>query len=667
MIMDITEKPSKPIHSVYTVVIAAVLYGVIAVLAYLTAAFGGVEPHSLLVLRLFSILAVCSLLLIGLKTNMYVRIWEARFIWPLALFILFLLYLFLQTFIGTNIIQNGYFGSIHVYSTKNGFFDFIHYFLFFLICLKIVSHRKRLEKIAVFVSLAAFLVTVFGIFQQYAGLKGIYGRFETFEGLYFGPFIYSNNYGAYIGLVFPMMIAFAAYKYIQTREDWMSAGDSKTQTSFFISFISSGSFFIFFISILTLVGTYFSQARASAIILTFLSFYTFLVTGLLKKSNLLYAFMIFFALVAFVLFGPMNASSIFIHFEVLNMIKALDWRLSIYEDTVRLILENPWFGSGFGTYAFNSHQYLTRILEGRQFLTPNNFYLELLSGVGIFGFILLIGSFLILLFQGIRRLAYQGSRFARMMGYQALASIILFSFMLGFDTHTLLPLLNLLFLLQLAIFIQMGNKKIDNNVSQKTKLNAYKITLTIVFVALLIPLSIFDIRQYKTSISTSYQNTIETIENKLELDSTNSRLWIDKARAHYYALEKEIDVVQKKQHVRQIISSLRNTVELAPTYGLYHFLLGKYEYLLGGPAEGLKHLEKANVLSPSDREYAIYLASVYLSERDRVISGSKKNEYLNKAEDVIIDTKQFKRMGKNAFKQWMINDNPEHLKLLMGM
>lgn len=240
-------------------------------------------------------------------------------------------------------------------------------------------HKRLMINILIGVSL---LSSIYGVFQffgvDYGMLADYFGsRFDKGTRL-FTFFGNPNLLGGFCVLITPLIAA-----------SFIDQIDKKPPLSWVL----------FFILVLNLATLYFTQTRGSMIAMVLSMGIFFLLSvrqkgfGFIQKNRRL----VISLGSAAVLFCAALAISIYFSAGFANLTTA-NIRLFMYATTLRMIGENPFFGSGVGTFkvfypAYRDSSAAYRIGETQMEFRvehPHNEHLELLSDLGIVGYLLFV-------------------------------------------------------------------------------------------------------------------------------------------------------------------------------------------------------------------------------------------------------------------------------------
>ena len=259
-----------------------------------------------------------------------------------------------------------------------------------------------IEKTASAVIFTGFCIAVFSIVQKFSSNGKIYWLI-TKEGGNFGPYINYDHFAGYMEMCTSVAIA-AFIGHIRTSTFFKLTGWKEKALWFSSHEANKTLLYIFFSAVMT-SSLFLSTSRGgilsfcAANIISFIFLLIRFKKSLFKRALLGIVLVVSVTSLAVIWFGPQEwahrfkgINDLFLWFikepPVLNEIRPMMW-----SDTLRMFLDFPVTGTGFGTFA---HIYpLYRTFEwGTDFLRyPHCDYLQIISETGVFG-IAFIASFL---------------------------------------------------------------------------------------------------------------------------------------------------------------------------------------------------------------------------------------------------------------------------------
>ena len=410
--------------------------GLISAVALAVLAFGGAEPLAFSVVQIV-LLGLGILLLVAYGTP---RAGTPRLPVAIPLFLVALVLLqiaplpasVIRLFHNTgNQLSRTSFASVSIapYETLSYLVLLLTYLAAFYLTI-LVCQRPNGSRHLIFALLAlGTFEACYGLVQYLTGWRQIFtyvkkDNLERATGTYINP----NHYAGLLEIILPFALALVFYQFGKIPR---ARPDTAHRMRRFFSDPESQKFFLpLFLAITLFVTLVFSQSRmgiVSALVSSLLLF-TLVATSRLQRINtaLLATLFLSAGIWMVVWIGP---EPVIARFGVLGREYAATGRWPIWHDTLQLIRQHPWLGSGLGTFgaAFPSVQ--TTFLN--MFVNhAHSDYLELASEVGLPTGLLVLGAVFYLLLQSIRRFRISEPRFERAVAlgcFGALVAILLHS------------------------------------------------------------------------------------------------------------------------------------------------------------------------------------------------------------------------------------------------
>ena len=285
--------------------------------------------------------------------------------------------------------------------------------------------------------------------------------------------------------------------------------------------------------------------------------------------------------------------------------------------------------SGRSSDGESAPSFLSVPLEYMSYHHPNNDYVELLAEAGIAGFVLIALAAGTLVFFSVPPLLSTKSAWSRIAGIQALFALGALGVMVNADAHTKLPAIAFLTLFQFAVLSQTTHSARPE--VTRALAPAAKITLALALVCITAFLGKNILDDQKTVfLKTNEPGEIALLTEKTRIEPDNAAHWHRLARA-YYGRSAGASSEKRAGDARLALDAIRKATELNPTHGFYWFIRGQLEYLYGKRPNGIESLRTAVKWAPANRRFLCFLISIYLTQRDRVVSPTQKNEYWKNA------------------------------------
>ena len=271
------------------------------------------------------------------------------------------LYIF-RTFVpGEALSQVKYYFTIYKEPTLFKLYELLSYISVFFVLLNTLETKKQFKRLILVIIAMGFLVSMIGIAKGFAY-----------------PFINKNHFAGYME-----MTSFMAIGYLLT--------DLDKQKRIIFSFMA----------IVAILGLFLSLSRAGLLCFLFsLGLMLYLLKlrkGIHKKSRLILGIIIFtflFMLIARIEPFLERVSTLFKKETI-----SVDARWIIWKDSLRIIRDFPFFGTGLGTFKNIYPMYKTLVIQSSVFQAHSDF-LQLISETGFLGFGLVF-CFLYLFFKNI--------------------------------------------------------------------------------------------------------------------------------------------------------------------------------------------------------------------------------------------------------------------------
>ena len=589
----------------------------IVVLFYATAAFGGVPLEYLHILR-FLLLFCASIEVIRILFDpKYFGGFDLKFFWVLFLFALFLSLVYAQYFFGLKILESSKIGSLRTYATLQNLMQLILYAFFFFMCWKETKSRRYVEQLSGFILVFIFLISSLSFIQK---LSAVYLEEQILWGPFiekifpnaslFGPFIYENQFGGFIGVTFLLPVALVLY-----RIELLKDGFAKEKKSFswrFLNFFNLGIPFFFVLSTLTISVAFLSMARASSLVIIFCLFVFLIYCRLIVKNSKNILLLLAILSFSFLFLWWAGFNLVTTGFALSDLYSSFSARLIASQQSLSIVKEYPFFGTGLGTYGYISTKFVNYLAQFSLWWNhAHNNYLELITDTGLIGFALLTGSLFLLILSPLRKLRSNPSRWARIVSLQAFFSILAIAIMEFFDFHLRAPCIALFFLLQIAILNQASRSKINgSNVG-----SIFRIPVALILVFLISYLSYLEAIDYRAFLL-SRSHDLAQLKRATQLQPSNPELWIRLADG--YVGRSKLEGVSENQLQHEALHALQRAVALSPTFEFYWAKLAYLQARLGYLSDAVSSYERALYWDPSNKRAMIALIVLYFKYKEKV-------------------------------------------------
>ena len=366
------------------------------------------------------------------------------------------------------------------------FINFLAYFMIFFLIINCIYNQKQFLSFLKLYFIIAFLIALYTFFQYYG----------------YDPFFIGNNYltstlgqknwiSNYIAMIFPIVFSFFLLQkekkfkiiyYILLSVLYANIMICQSRGIWISIFVSSiiGFYFIYKIKLVK----YFRENRKWLIILTL----TFLIITIIYSTN-----------------NSLNKSSITVVQRAATTFDksdtSINTRMLIWKITFNMIKDNPWFGSGIGTFKLNYQNYQADYLQENpedikywiKAGEAHNEYLQIWAELGIIGLVLfltIIYFFYDLIIKFLNKVK-KGNKENKIIVVGMLTGITCFLIHCLFSFPLHVPALGSAFFMMIGLTLRVTkgfnwNKENQRNIiikSVNTRNNKYKIIFIIVILA----------------------------------------------------------------------------------------------------------------------------------------------------------------------------------------
>jgi O-antigen ligase len=398
--------------------VKAIRAGLCFLLAFSVLAFGGVEVWALSLVEIGAALLLVAWGIITYRQSDPKVEWNPLN-WPLL------------GFVAIGLVQLLFHTTSYAYFTRTELLKFSAYAVIFFLATQAFRKRPDLTKLAWFLILLGFGVSLFGIIQHFTSGSKIYWYRELpLGGDLFGPYVNRNHFAGFVELVVPVGLGLMVFRGI--RRDIFPLATLLT---------------IIPVSALILSGS-----RGGIVGFAFeLGVLALLVRSRQSREGPHLAAVGMVALAALALIAWIGAGKAIERFSTLpTSDTSLARRGTMVRAATRIVRDHPILGTGLGTLVVVYPRYET-FYDGRVVEHVHNDYMEALAETGLVGGLCGL-AFLTLLYRQARKNfeAEQGhfSRGLHAGAIVALCGLLLHSFV-DFNLH--LPSNALLFLLQVHL------------------------------------------------------------------------------------------------------------------------------------------------------------------------------------------------------------------------
>ncbi|NMC65571.1 MAG: O-antigen ligase family protein [Acidobacteria bacterium] len=295
--------------------------------------------------------------------------------------------------------------------------------LFAFLLSRAIDTRKKVRALTLVLIGAGVFQSLYGLSEHFSGSHRIFTWVNRYySGSAFGTFVNRDHYSAFLEMIFPLSLG-----YFLARADYFSLppGLSLRQKMAWFGQEKLQKSILFILPPLIIgVGLFFSRCR-SGIIIFLLTFFLMVLllsvaslSGRRKTERRLVNLVVFIVLAAVILIGIQPILERFTSQSLID-----ESRLLYYKDTLGLIKDYPWLGSGLGTYVKAINRYLEKDFYAI-ISHAHNDYLEMAGEAGLVGGGALILSGFLLFGLGIKRYFKTGDSLTRGLSLGALMGVM---------------------------------------------------------------------------------------------------------------------------------------------------------------------------------------------------------------------------------------------------
>lgn len=527
---------------------------------------------------------------------------------PLLAFGFFALYIFFQWVGGSRVLSAPIPGTIAVFKTRDYLIQLVSYIFFFVTSLDLLASRKRIHTLSLLVALEVVFLMALGYYQQYSHpekLTKLYGVFDLaqYDG-FFSTFVNPNHYGGFLMIATFFFLAWVAH-YVATND------------IFRLDMQLIRTFFYGLVIVLMAFSILHAEARA-ALFVQISSVLVFCFVSLYFKRGMHPG--LFWGAVALL-------ASSFIFLKVVQfdlsrispqvLIRDFWSRSGIYKDTLGIIRDFPFFGTGLGSAMYAISKYQVTGVEDYTWVHLYSHHLELITDTGFLGYLLFIAPLAWLVFRSFRAALRHPSEWRRIYATASFTAITAVFFLSIMDDYLLTPALAILFLVYLMILVLCGTKGILSLDSLKKAepmkaelpLAAKHLCLKGGLSALLLAGFTFGVVLKDFIALDLYDRAhgdVQMLENAARLRPGDPKIWVRIGEA-YYDRALTFKGSEHQRLAKRSVEAHEKALSLTPMFGYYWMLAGRAKILSRNRPEGLKYLAHAAELVPHNRDYALYL------------------------------------------------------------
>lgn len=369
------------------------------------------------------------------------RCYRVPGLWPLALFLLFLLVQILPlpaalvAAISPATLRVHQFAqealpapawlplSVAPEATLGELLRFAGYAAFYILAVQLFSSRVLLRRTVLVVVVLGGLVALEALVQKFLGNGRIYWLVEVPEKVRaVGPYVYKNHFAGYVEMVLPLALVL----FLHYRPGWGFGKTLRQKAANVLDHPDFNRFLLAGLGVFALVLAMVASLSRGGIISLVLSTLVFVVVLALggRRAGSVGHGGVFLA--CLLLAGGL------VGWEILDQRfgrmftpggELSDGRLDVWRDSLAIIRDYPLFGTGMGTFASIFQSY--RTFAGNFFYyNAHNDYIELLTDTGLIGFSLVVWFLLTVIGQAYRAGRQRRDSYARHLTLASLTGVL---------------------------------------------------------------------------------------------------------------------------------------------------------------------------------------------------------------------------------------------------
>ena len=488
--------------------------------------------------------------------------------------------------------------SLYPHATRTELFKILAYVGVFFLIINNIQTRRELNTLITTIIVMGVVIASFGLIQMFTWNGGIYWFWKSKfwphgSGKAFGPYVLSCHFAGYMEMAIPLALGIL---FARLQPVFKDIKEWRGRLLTLEARISKIVIILICIAIMT-VAVFLSRTSAGIITTIFaFAFFAFF-AGFPRSSRKRWTVLSVLALVlgaSLIWAGPEPI------FKELSTVQAIPrGRFVAWKDTLGMIKDFPLLGSSVGTFQYLHPKYKSAEIGTLFWEHAHNDYLELLSEMGVLGFLLVCTGMGFFFFRVAKLLQARKDPYVRGVTLGGLTAIaaILFHSLADFNLH--IPANALLFSIILGMtFAGVHVRKIRGGdfsfLPGRTLPLGPKLRLAIfaATIALTIYLGVLPTRAYlaekKFSNANSHwpeangewqtalsQSAIGHLQQAIALEPKDSRY-------HYYlgkcyeamGLEEKVSLVRQREWFQKGKDKYQKAIALEPTNAWYHLNLG---------------------------------------------------------------------------------------------
>ena len=500
--------------------------------------------------------------------------------------------------------------SIYSYPTIISLIKITVYLSIFVLIINVFYTKKRL----------LFLVWAVVLFGSFYAISALLFR----DGHFLGYRIFSNP--GYISLTFVNRNHFAGYLEMII---WITVSLAILKKGILRIILFAFAFFI-------AIAIIFSLSRGGTIaLLSSFTFFNLLYVLVVGEKKYLAISIVFVVILLSFLFA-VGLDPLMSRFEEIQVDAVEEvGRIEYWKSSYDLFLYKPWFGSGLGTFSTAVPRFQTEATSGLFISHSHNDYFELLSEIGIIGFLIVVGTYSTLFVSLVKGIFSVQSKTRLLLAIAALSSmfsILIHSF---FDFNFHIPSNALLFSVLLAI-AYLSTKQVDRtNALSHTFSKKERVVFSILLVTIFIISILYTGKAYLAAIyiekakqalkEKKRESAIRYAERAIFIEGENASHHVKLADILVDSMRITPDSV-KVELEENALRHYNIAIKQNPNYAYYHIKKAYLFNTMGIMDSARKAFERAVYLSPTSASYHWGLCNYYFrnGETERALEESKK-------------------------------------------
>ena len=276
--------------------------------------------------------------------------------------------------------------TIHPAATQDGLYKLLSYFAVFIVIINHVRRREQVKRIARAIVSVGCLLAVFAVAQKILWNGKLFWFYPLSEQLSpMGPYINRNHFAGYMEMALPLGLGLLLDQAARIKSGGTQPIAGRLNRLFFAR--ETPEIALLSLAVLVLAAALFASLSRGAILGFSSALITFVLLARSKRSLRKRTGAIVFVVLLILLFVTLGSWD-----RIEDRLQALGdeshvKRIEIWQDAAGIIRDNPFWGTGLGTFA---QAYLPYQSHGPRYLYDHahNDYLEAVADLGLVGALL---------------------------------------------------------------------------------------------------------------------------------------------------------------------------------------------------------------------------------------------------------------------------------------